>query len=74
MITAARRRLSESVLGYREYRLLWLGQTISVIGDQIFPIAVTIAVINAGRDESAAGLVMAARLAALVLFVLLGGV
>ncbi len=74
MITAIRRRLSSSVLGFRDYRLLWLGQTISIVGDQVFPIAVALAVIRAGGSVGDVGLVMAARLAALVLFVLIGGV
>lgn len=74
MITAARRRLSSSVLGYRDYRLLWLGQTISTLGDQVFPFAVAVAVLQADGDESDYGLVIAARLAALVLFVLVGGI
>jgi len=66
--------LSSSVLGFRDYRLLWLGQTISIVGDQVFPIAVALAILRAGGDESDVGLVMAARLGALVLFVLVGGV
>jgi len=74
VVTAVRRRLSSSVLGFRDYRLLWLGQTISIVGDQVFPIAVALAILRAGGDESDVGLVMAARLGALVLFVLVGGV
>ena len=62
-------------LSLRDFRLLWIGQTVSTAGDQIFPIAVTIAVLDA-TDNSAGkvGLVLAARWAALVLFVLIGGV
>lgn len=73
-VLAARVRLSASVLGFRDFRLLWTGQTISTIGDQIFPIAVAIKVLDAGGGASALGLVLGARWLALVLFVLLGGV
>lgn len=63
------------VLALRDFRLLFAGQTVSTVGDQIFPIAVTIAVLNStGNDAGSVGLVLAARWVALVLFVLLGGV
>ncbi len=69
-----RDRLGRSVLGIPGFRLLWVGQTVSTVGDQIFPIAVTISVLDAGGDASEVGLVLAARWLALVLFVLAGGV
>lgn len=70
--TATARR---GVLGLRDFRLLFAGQTVSTVGDQIFPVAVTIAVLNStGNDAGSVGLVLAARWVALVLFVLLGGV
>jgi len=69
-----RQRAAASVLGYRDFRLLWLGQTISTVGDQIFPIAVAVKVLDAGGTASDLGLVLAARWLALVLFVVLGGV
>ncbi|MGW0195113.1 MFS transporter [Nonomuraea sp. NPDC003201] len=56
------------------FRLLWLGQTVSSIGDQMFPVAVAIAVLNQGGSATDLGLVLAARTLALVLFVLVGGV
>lgn len=62
-------------LSLRDFRLLWIGQTVSTAGDQIFPIAVTIAVLNATHNSAGkVGLVLAARWCALVLFVLIGGV
>jgi DHA3 family tetracycline resistance protein-like MFS transporter len=62
-------------LGLRDFRLLWIGQTVSTAGDQIFPIAVTISVLNAtGNSAGKVGLVLATRWVALVLFVLVGGV
>jgi MFS family permease len=63
-----------NVLRNRDFRLLWLGQTVSTVGDQVFPVAVTIAVLDAGGDASDVGFVLAARWLALVLFVLAGGV
>jgi MFS family permease len=68
------RHLHGTVLGLRDFRLLWLGQTVSTVGDQIFPVAVTISVLDAGGGASDVGLVLAARWLALVLFVLAGGV
>jgi MFS family permease len=63
------------VLRLRDFRLLFTGQTVSTIGDQIFPVAVTIAVLDTtGNDAGAVGAVLAARWVALVLFVLVGGV
>ncbi len=67
-------RLRASALGLRDFRLLWAGQAVSTVGDQIFPVAVTIAVLDAtGNDASAVGAVLAARWLALVTFVLVGG-
>jgi predicted MFS family arabinose efflux permease len=73
-VTAVAERLRGSVLGIRPFRLLWLGQAVSTIGDQIFPVAVTIAVLNAHGTATDIGLVLAARWAALVLFAVVGGV
>ncbi len=73
-MTAVAERLRGSVLGIRDFRLLWVGQAVSTVGDQIFPVAVTIAVLNAGGTVTDIGLVLAARWAALVLFAVMGGV
>src|SRR5690242_3548458 len=67
-------RLRGSVLGFRDFRLLWVGQAISTVGDQIFPVAVAIAVLNAGGNATDIGLVLAARFAGLVLFAVAGGI
>lgn len=67
-------RLRGSVLGMRDFRLLWVGQTVSAIGDQIFPIAVTLKVIHAGGSEGDLGLVLLGRSLAMVLFLVVGGV
>ncbi|HUR13616.1 MAG TPA: hypothetical protein VM097_03895, partial [Mycobacteriales bacterium] len=63
-----------SALRHRDFRYLFTGQVVSAIGDQIFPIAVTVQVLDNGGSVGELGLVLAARMAALVLFALLGGV
>jgi DHA3 family tetracycline resistance protein-like MFS transporter len=61
-------------LRHRDFRNLFTGQAVSSVGDQIFPIAVTVHVLDNGGSLGDLGLVLAARTAALVLFALLGGV
>lgn len=63
-----------SPLRRRDFRRLWLGQTVSAAGDQVFPVAVAVAVLNSGGSTSDLGLVLAARFVSLVLLVLAGGV
>ncbi|HVE98580.1 MAG TPA: MFS transporter [Mycobacteriales bacterium] len=67
-------RLAGSVLGLRDFRLLWLGQSISAIGDMIFPVAIAVRVLDEGGSAGDLGLVLAARSLSLVLFVVVGGV
>ena len=67
-------RLRATVLGNRDFRLLWVGQTISAIGDQIFPIAVALKVVHAGGSAGDLGLVLVGRSLAMVLFLVVGGV
>jgi predicted MFS family arabinose efflux permease len=67
-------RLRGSVFGFRDFRLLAIGQFVSTIGDQIFPVTVTIAVLNAHGTATDIGLVLGARWLAVVLFALIGGV
>lgn len=61
-------------LRHRDFRLLFSGQVVSAIGDQIFPIAVTVQVLDNGGSVGDLGLVLASRFASLVLFALAGGV
>jgi MFS family permease len=62
-------------LGEREFRLLWLGQTTSVLGDALVPVALAFAVLD-DLDGSATdlGFVLGAQTATFVAFVLIGGV
>lgn len=63
-----------TVLRAREFRLLWLGQSASVIGDALVLVAVGLYVTRLTGDPSDVGLVLGAYSLPLVLFVLLGGV
>jgi predicted MFS family arabinose efflux permease len=67
-------RVRRSVLGLRDFRLLWIGQAVSTVGDQVFTYAVPIAVLNEGGSASDVGFVLGARVVAIVVFALFGGV
>src|SRR5262245_54209987 len=59
----------------RQFRLLWLGQATSTLGDGLVPVALAFAVIQSlDRGPTALGLVLAAGTLPLVVFVLAGGV
>lgn len=58
----------------REFRLLFAGRTISVAGSAIAPIAIAFAVLELTDSLAALGLVLAARMVPLIVFLLLGGV
>ncbi len=59
----------------RRFRLLWLGQATSTLGDGLVPVALSFAVIKTlDGSPTELGLVLAAHTLPLVLFVLAGGV
>ncbi len=58
----------------RDFRLLFAAQTISVIGDGLVPLAIAFAVLDMGGSPTELGIVLAARILPLVVFVLAGGV
>ena len=59
----------------RQFRLLWVGQATSTLGDGLVPVALSFAVIGTlDRSATALGVVLAAHVLPLVLFVLVGGV
>ena len=59
----------------RQFRLLWLGQATSTLGDGLVPVALAFAVIKTlDRGPTALGIVLAAESIPLVAFVLAGGV
>jgi MFS family permease len=69
-------RLPESlhVLRLRDFRLLFAGQGISVLGDRMVALALAFAVLEVGGSASAVGLVLACGWLPLVGSVLIGGV
>jgi MFS family permease len=69
------RRELFGALKERQFRLLWLGQATSTLGDGLVPVALSFAVIGTlDRSATALGVVLAAHILPLVVFVLAGGV
>jgi MFS family permease len=65
---------SLDVLRLREFRLLFAGQGVSVLGDRMVAVALAFAVLEVGGSVSAVGLVLACATLPLVGSVLIGGV
>ena len=63
-----------TALRARDFRLLWLGQSASTIGDALVLVAVGLYVTRLTGDPADVGLVLGAYSLPVVLFVLLGGV
>jgi MFS family permease len=63
-----------SVLHEPQFRLLFAGQAVSVLGDRLAPIALAFAVLRLDAHPSALGLVLAAQTLPMALLVLVGGV
>ncbi|HST83827.1 MAG TPA: MFS transporter [Kineosporiaceae bacterium] len=63
-----------SILRSRDFRLLWLGQSASVIGDGLIIVAIGLFVTRLTGDPRDVGVVLAAYVLPLVLFLLVGGV
>jgi MFS family permease len=62
------------VLRHRDFRLLWLAQSTSVVGDNIVLVALALFIIERTGSATDLGLVLAAQALPLVAFLLLGGV
>jgi MFS family permease len=58
----------------RDFLLLWTGQTLSAVGDPVFPVAIAFLVMDRHLGVAGLGAVFAARSFAVVLAVLFGGV
>jgi MFS family permease len=58
----------------RQFRLLWIGQTASAVGDSLIPVAIAFAVLRLGGSAAGIGLVLAAFTLPRVLLILVGGV
>lgn len=61
------------VFASRDYRLLWLGQTVALLGDQFHLIALPWLVLQLTRDPLQLGLVLAVAGLSRAVFLLLGG-
>lgn len=70
------RRIAElsGPLNEAPFRLLWMGQTTSAIGDALVPVAIVFAVIHLGGNAGGIGLVLAAFSVPRLIFILAGGV
>src|SRR3954466_12160437 len=58
----------------RNFRLLFSGQAVSVIGDALFPVALAFAVLDLGGSPAQLGLVLAAQGVPLAVLILFAGV
>lgn len=67
-------RVLRGPLADRRFRLLWVGQSASAVGDQIVPVALALAVLDASGSASDLGLVLAAEAVPRLLLLLAGGV
>ena len=67
--------LTGGVLRHRDYRILFAGQAVSVVGDALFPVALAFAVIE-GLDGTPTqlGVVLAAQVVPMTFLVLAAGV
>jgi MFS family permease len=61
-------------LGERPFRLLWIGQTASAVGDGVIPVALAWAVLDLTHSAGKLGLVLASYSIARVSLILVGGV
>jgi hypothetical protein len=62
------------VLGYRNFRMFWLAQSASVIGDNIVLVALALFIIERTHSATDLGFILAAQAVPLVAFLLIGGV
>jgi predicted MFS family arabinose efflux permease len=65
---------SPPVLRSRNFRLLFAGQAVSVLGDALFPVALVFAVLDLGGSPAELGLVLAAQGLPLAVLILAAGV
>ena len=68
------RRRSTAPLREREFRLLFTGRTISLVGGAIAPVALAFAVLDLTGSKTDLGLILAAREIPLIIFLLAGGI
>src|SRR5207245_11640598 len=69
---SSRLRMS-AALRHRDFALLWSGQSVSLVGDGMFIVALAIETLHIDNRPTALSLVLAARLLPMVLLLLVGG-
>jgi MFS family permease len=62
------------VLRHRDFRRLWMGQSISTVGDRLVTVALALFVTDLTGSPALLGLVLASYTGSLVIFLLVGGV
>ena len=62
------------VLRHRDFALLWAGQSVSMVGDGIFTVALALEALRLGRSAATLSFVLAARIVPAVCLLLIGGV
>jgi len=62
------------VLGEPSYRRLWIGRTVSLVGDGIAPVALAFAILDLTGSATDLGIVLAVHSLVLIALVLIGGV
>ncbi len=67
-------RTRRGPLGGREFRLLFLGRVVSMLGNTIAPVGLAFAILHVTGSKTDLGIVLAARQVPQVLFLLFGGV
>jgi MFS family permease len=67
-------RRSTAPLREREFRLLFAGRTVSLVGSAIAPVALAFAVLDLTGSKTDLGLILACREIPLILFLLVGGI
>jgi len=67
-------RASSAPLREREFRLLFAGRTISLVGSAIAPVALAFAVLDLTGSKTDLGLILFCREVPLVVFLLVGGI
>jgi MFS family permease len=70
----SRRFVPDVLVTEPQFRLLFAGQVLSLLGDRVMLVALPFAVLEAGGSLEAVGLVVAAELVPFLLFALVGGV
>ncbi len=66
--------MGPAVLRHRQFRLWWIGSSLSALGTTMVPVTLTFAVLSRFHTASAVGTVLTAETAPLALLLLVGGV